>query len=144
MRSKSSLIDKPGPGFIFILGSPLLMEGGGSENWSAPAAPDRQMDEMRGEPPAQLRPRSAAQEPQISAPSSVTLALVPFGGPGGKEEETPPPAGVARRLKPLFYALKIKRALSYGKSVSGKATRVQFPECTNAQIRQRRGNQTPI
>lgn len=28
MRSKSSLIDKPGPGFIFILGSPLLMEGG--------------------------------------------------------------------------------------------------------------------
>lgn len=48
MRSKSSLIDKPGPGFIFILGSPLLMEGG-SENWSAPAVPDRQMDEMRGE-----------------------------------------------------------------------------------------------
>lgn len=27
MRSNPSLIDKPGPVFILILGSPLLMEG---------------------------------------------------------------------------------------------------------------------
>lgn len=44
MRSNTFLIDNSEPEFIFILGSPLLMEGvcgleTSAENWSAPTVP---------------------------------------------------------------------------------------------------------
>lgn len=104
-----------------------------AENWSAPAAPDTQMDEMRGEHRRSwgLAARaSEVQESQIAASGPGRRFWHLFGSPG-KSQVT--------RLK-LLCALKIKRWPSYARSVSSGATSLKFPEYTNAQIHHQQGN----
>lgn len=108
----------------------------GAPPWSQTDRQTDGRDERRTQ--AQLGPcRADVSESQISAPSSTTPALVPFSHPG---EE---PASVVVQLKQLC-GLKIKRSLSYAKSVSSRAMKVRFPKHSHTQIHQQRGNQTLI